>query len=306
MVREQGINVIHQPMPVSPREPSALYGFGVPVLIGPMNGGMDYPPAFAIVRGRVERGLLALARAGASLMNRMLPGKRQAWALLVANRRTRIALPAGLCTHVIDMVENGVDLSTWTPAPWAAPASTLKLIYRGRQVDWKGVNLLLQAVARAKSVLSLQIVGDGDQREALQALTVELQLTGRVEFLGWRSQQECALLLRAADALALPSLRECGGAVVLEAMACAKPVIATAWGGPLDYLDAACGELVEPTGTEDLIQGFARAIEKLAAAPSLRQRMGAAGLEKVRREFDWERKVDGMLALYEQALAAPR
>ena len=63
LVREHGIDVVHQPMPVSPREPSMLFGFGVPVVIGPMNGGMDYPPAFRKHRGGVERLLLEIGRA---------------------------------------------------------------------------------------------------------------------------------------------------------------------------------------------------------------------------------------------------
>ena len=95
LVAEHAITVVHQPMPVSPREPSALFGFGVPVVIGPMNGGMDYPPAFRRQRGFVERLLLRLGRSSAALMNLLLPGKRQSALLLVANSRTRQALPAG-------------------------------------------------------------------------------------------------------------------------------------------------------------------------------------------------------------------
>ncbi len=69
---------------------------------------------------------------------------------------------------------------------------------------------------------------------------------GTIQFAGWLSQSDCKVRLNAADCLVLPSLFECGGAVVLEAMALGKPVIATAWGGPLDYLDADCGILVQP------------------------------------------------------------
>jgi len=46
IVQEKKINIIHQPIPVSPKEPSMFFGMSVPVIIGPMNGGMDYPPAF--------------------------------------------------------------------------------------------------------------------------------------------------------------------------------------------------------------------------------------------------------------------
>jgi hypothetical protein len=55
LIREHQVDVVHQPIPVSPREPSLLYGLGCPVVIGPMNGGMNYPPAFAAHEGRTER-----------------------------------------------------------------------------------------------------------------------------------------------------------------------------------------------------------------------------------------------------------
>jgi hypothetical protein len=57
LVERERIDVVHQPMPVSPREPSLLYGFGVPVVIGPMNGGMEWPPAFRPAGGRSGRAL---------------------------------------------------------------------------------------------------------------------------------------------------------------------------------------------------------------------------------------------------------
>jgi hypothetical protein len=62
-----------------------------------MNGGMDYPPAFRRQRGFAERALLGLGRLSASVLNLLLPGKRRAEMLLVANPRTRDALPPGVC-----------------------------------------------------------------------------------------------------------------------------------------------------------------------------------------------------------------
>jgi glycosyltransferase involved in cell wall biosynthesis len=89
---------------------------------------------------------------------------------------------------------------------------------------------------------------------------------------------------------------------VLEAMSLAKPVIVTAWGGPLDYVDADCGLLVEPRSPEAVVEGFAAAMLELAGSPALRRRLGARGVERVRREFDWEIKVDRMLDLYVKCL----
>ena len=313
LVREHGITVVHQPMPVSPREPSVLFGFGVPVIIGPMNGGMDYPPAFRRSRGGVERMLLGLGRASSTLMNRWMPGKRRAEVLLVANARTRDALPSGVCTNVVEVVENGVDLSLWqTPAdtPDASGQAAANFVFMGRLVDWKAVDLLLHAFAqaRARAPMRLWILGDGTERARLEALAAELGIAGAaadtigtVHFAGWLSQAACAQRLREADCLALPSLLECGGAVVLEAMSMGKPVIATAWGGPLDYLDANCGILVPPSGREALIGGLAAAMAQLAANPQQRRAMGLRGREKVVREFDWEVKADRILDLYEAA-----
>ena len=318
LVREHGITVVHQPMPVSPREPSVLYGFGVPVVIGPMNGGMDYPPAFRRERGSAERALLALARASASALNRLMPGKRRAAALLVANRRTREALPPGVSPNVIEMVENGVDLTLWQTSPRQPPPASdgagphpaedaVAFVFMGRLVGWKAVDLLLRAFARAcrQAPMRLLILGDGDERPALERLAAELGVAGdssptvgTVGFAGWLAQRDCADRLRDADCLVLPSLLECGGAVVLEAMSMGKPVIATAWGGPLDYLDPSCGVLVAPDSPSVIVEGLARAMIEMAQSPSKRRLMGEQGMAKVRREFDWELKVDRMLNVY--------
>ena len=313
LVREEGITVVHQPMPVSPREPSMLYGFGVPVVIGPMNGGMDYPPAFRRHRGGIERLLLGFGRASATLLNALMPGKRRAAILLVANQRTRDALPGGLCNNVIELVENGVDLSLWQSPPETGAAvggTAMTFVFMGRLVDWKAVDLLLQAFAQARTraPMRLWILGDGAQRIRLEALAAQLGIVGvaadavgAVHFAGWLPQSACAQRLRDSDCLVLPSLLECGGAVVLEAMSMGKPVIATAWGGPLDYLDATCGILVPAGNREGLIAGFAAAMVKLAANPAERQGLGAGGRDKAVREFDWDVKADRILGLYESA-----
>ncbi|HEV7913224.1 MAG TPA: glycosyltransferase family 4 protein [Albitalea sp.] len=312
LVAQERIDVVHQPMPVSPREPSLMHGLGAPVIIGPMNGGMDYPPAFRRHRGAIERGLLGAGRFSAGVLNALMPGKRHAAWLLVANRRTRDALPAGVCPRIAEVVENGVDLSLWqadAPAREPPTSPVTRFAFVGRLVDWKAVDLLLQAFQRAsrEARLALVVMGDGLERVSLERLAADLGIVAPdaqsdgVHFTGWLPQQACARNLQDADVLVLPSLLECGGAVVLEAMAMGKPVIATAWGGPLDYLDDACGVLVPPTDRESLVRGLADAMVRLAASPELRRQMGRRGREKVLRDHDWEVKVDRIVELYRQA-----
>jgi glycosyltransferase involved in cell wall biosynthesis len=314
LMSQARIDVIHQPMPVSPREPSMIYGFGVPVVIGPMNGGMDYPPAFRGKRSLLEQAALRFARWSSTALNLWMPGKRLAALLLVANRRTRDALPTGSCSRIVEVVENGVDLAVWSQPPVPIqdgdPDSATTFAFMGRLVDWKAVDLLLHALKLAadKAAVRLLVIGDGPERLALQSQAAELGILAKTReqsdgafFTGWLPQQSCARELQRAHCLVLPSLRECGGAVVLEAMAMAKPVIATAWGGPADYLDSSCGVLVPPLGREELVQGFADAMVRLALSPALRLQMGQNGRQKVVGSYDWDVKIEHILKLYDQA-----
>ena len=297
--------VVHQPIPVSPRFPSLLYGLGAPVVIGPLNGGMEYPPGFSAPEGLLSRAALALGRRLTDLGNAFFPGKRQAAVVLVANERTRAALPGKLRGRVKLLPENGVDLSQWEPPAAPAEALAARFLFIGRLVDWKALDLVLEALVQIPAA-TLEIIGDGPMRAAWEALASTLGLADRVTFLGWQTQPACAARLAGATALVLSSIYECGGAVVLEAMAAARPVIATAWGGPADYLDATCGVLIPPTSRETLIAGFTQAMQQLAADPALVECLGHAGRQRVAAYFDWDRKVESMLAIYDEALAVNR
>jgi glycosyltransferase involved in cell wall biosynthesis len=304
LVERLAVDVIHQPIPVSPKTPSCLYGIGVPVVIGPLNGGMKYPPAFQKEHGLVAGAAMALGRAISNVFNLVIPGKRLASLMLVANPRTRAALPRGIRGRVVELVENGVDLQIWRQKlPNAGAAPELRLIFVGRLIDWKALEIVLEAIARVSKhqAVSCEVIGDGPMRQIWQDMAKQLGLETTVKFSGFLSQPECARRLQAADVFVLPSLFECGGAVVLEAMAVGLPVIATAWGGPLDYLDDNCGILVEPSSREDLIEGFANAMIRLGGSSSLREQMGQAGYDRARQYFDWERKVDRILELYATA-----
>jgi glycosyltransferase involved in cell wall biosynthesis len=298
-------DVIHVPIPVSPKSPSLLYGFGLPVIFGPMNGGMEYPLAFRREEGGLSRFAVALGRGLANFLNLVFPGKRRARLLLVANTRTRKALPHGINGRVIDLVENGVDFAVWRRSEIrATPGPQVRLIFVGRLVDWKAIEIVFEAIQQlgADARLTFEIIGDGPMRPVWEKLSHDMGLEDIARFSGWMNQADCARRLNAADALVLPSLFESGGAVVLEAMAMGLPVISTAWGGPLDYLDDSCGVLVPADSREGLVAGFASAIRMLADSPDLRHRLGAAGYQRAKQYFDWENKIDRILALYELAL----
>ena len=329
IIKEKKIDIIHQPIPVSPKDPSMLFDLGIPIVIGPMNGGMNYPPAFQKMEGRFVRVGISFGRALSSFMNVVIPGKLKATTLLVANERTKEALPSSVReVSTIELVENGVDLSLWKKD--LSQKNELKeenfqkkdqqnltrFVFIGRLVDWKAVDLLLMAFKQVleKIPARLDIIGEGDQKANLEEIARNLGLISpsnelnfdhsqaKLRFLGWLSQADCAKQLQESDVLVLPSLYECGGAVVLEAMALSLPVIATNWGGPADYLDDSCGILVNPDSREGLIDGLATAMFDLANSPELRQSMGKAGAEKVVNFFDWDRKGEKILEIYQDSI----
>ena len=329
IIKEKKIDIIHQPIPVSPKDPSMLFDLGVPIVIGPMNGGMNYPPAFQKMEGRFVRVGISFGRALSSFMNVVIPGKLKATTLLVANERTKEALPSSVReVPTIELVENGVDLSLWKKD--LSQKNELKeenfqkknqqnltrFVFIGRLVDWKAVDLLLMAFKQVleKIPARLDIIGEGDQKANLEEIARNLGLISpsnelnfdhsqaKLRFLGWLSQADCAKQLQESDVLVLPSLYECGGAVVLEAMALSLPVIATNWGGPADYVDDSCGILVNPDSREGLIDGLATAMFDLANSPELRQSMGKAGVEKVVNFFDWDKKGEKILEIYQDSI----
>src|SRR5580698_8360596 len=83
LIRDKQISLIHQPIPVAPKFPSVLYGLGVPVVIGPLNGGMQYPPAFRSAEPWIARVGVAIAGRFVDLVHGLLPGKRRADVVLV-------------------------------------------------------------------------------------------------------------------------------------------------------------------------------------------------------------------------------
>lgn len=319
LIREQAIDVVHLTMPVSPLEPTLIRSLGAPLVIGPLNGGMSYPPEFAHRESGWVRAFMKTGRALAGLANRWLPGKVEAACLLAANERTRHTLlnvfPDAACKITV-LPENGVDLSVWYPAPKQSAAvlsrSPVRLLFAGRLVDWKGVDLLLEAFARAvlrSSVpLSLSIAGDGPMKRGWRSLASTLGILGEAEgqpgkvfFHGWLPTEACAERMRQADVLVLPSLLECGGAVVLEAMASGLPVIACKWGGPSDYLDDECGVLLPVHSESELIDALTRAMVTLAEAPRLRHAMGQAAIHKVRTHYNWTTKAKKIMDIYRRA-----
>lgn len=296
-IKEKNINIIHEPSPVSPKQPSLMFGLGVPVVIGPMNGGMSFPVAFECMASKLEQYMYGFVRFFSSVSNVMIPGKLFAAVLLVANNRTAVALPFFRLGKVKALVENGV-MST-VGQKKKNTTNVVNILFVGRLVDWKTVDIVIDAIAQCKNTnIKLNIVGDGPERIALEKRAAE-KCDGKVIFYGQVPYSEVNRHYDEADIFVLPSVRECGGAVVLEAMSRGLPVIVTNWGGPADYVTLDTGILIDPLSREYMIEKFSQHIDILADNAALREKLGTAAILHVKMNFLWEEKINKMVDIYQ-------
>lgn len=313
LVRDLAIDVVHQPLSVSPVTPSPLARLGAPVVMGPLLGGMDLPPAFrdrdSVLAALVKKARPAVAR----IANLVIRGRLKADVLLVANERTRALLPSRARRHAVTAPCIGVELESWpvpgNPRPASGetgPGGITRFLFIGRLVDWKGVDILIESFARVteKVPARLDIAGDGPERAQLTAQARRLGCADLVTFHGWLEPRECAGCLQACDVFVSAALLESGGIAVLEAMASARPVIATAWGGHLDSVDDTVGILVGVSSRAALADGLAAAMVRLANDPGLRSRLGAAGRRRVEERYDWDELTRQRLRVYHQLVPA--
>jgi len=167
----------------------------------------------------------------------------------------------------------------------------------------KGHRFLLEAAAELKRQgrrLKYRIAGDGSQREKLERLAQSMGLQQDVEFLGFVS--DVPAFLSAIDIFVLPSLFEGLGVAVLEAMAAARPVVASDTGGLRELVaDGETGLLAAPGDSIAL----ARAIAQLASQPERMRAMGASGRARVEKYFTMEKMARENESYYYDLLEGP-
>lgn len=177
----------------------------------------------------------------------------------------------GISREQVRVIYPGVDSVHFSPSP-ADRATVPTFAYIGRLKRYKGVDIVIRAFARLKAPHAiLEIAGAGDYRPALERLTRSLALGDRVRFLGFVSEAEKLALLRRTWAMLLASPKEGWGLTNVEAAACGTPVVASNSPGIRESVrDGVTGFLVHHGD----VDGFAAAMDRLAADPALVTSMG--------------------------------
>ncbi|MBZ0319446.1 MAG: glycosyltransferase [Anaerolineae bacterium] len=201
----------------------------------------------------------------------------------------------------IFLLENAVDCEYFRPSPRSKPhTAQIQVVAVGRLVTLKRYDVLLSAIAIVRRTIpniKVRIVGDGPQRANLESLATELAVHDIVDFVG--EQYDMSPIYQGGDIFVLTSDYEGTPNVVLEAMACGLPVIATRAGAMAKLIDNGRTGFVTDIGDVDAI---ATSITELASHPDQRVQMGYSARAKIEAQFSSETYASRLYAIYYQVL----
>jgi glycosyltransferase involved in cell wall biosynthesis len=285
--------VLHEPNPIAlvayflarPRIPLVVW-FHSEVIRSPWKYQLMYEPFLEFALQRAARIVVAS------------PSLREVPGLIRYGDKCRV-VPYGIRLERYGILEGNSANGELARRPESKP----KLLFVGRLVGYKGVDVLLKALPGLDA--ETVIIGDGPLRYSLEALARELGVAGRVRFLGEVSNDELLTWYHTCDVFVLPSLtrQETFGMVQLEAMACGRPVVSTELGTGVSWVNQHeyTGLIVKPGDVSNLRQALVRLLED----PGLRLRLGAGARARVLSQFTAEKMCSTTRALY-QEISRPR
>jgi glycosyltransferase involved in cell wall biosynthesis len=310
--RREGFDLFHQITFSNDWMPSYIApALPVPFVWGPIGGGQKVPRELAGTMGRRDR---RQERSRTLLQNvwRATPARRRAArkasAILVCNRETKAVLRR-FADRIVDFPVNGIgrdDLAADAAAPAGPPRGGFRILYAGRFDPIKGLPLAFEALRILLAVApsaTLELVGEGPERPRLEALARRLGVADRLVWTPWSPRAEIFAKMRRSDVFLFPSLRDGGGAVVVEAMANALPVVCLDLAGPGLHVGGGWGVKI-PSGPPDVVAAdLAAALGRFWCDPGLRARMGEAGRERAASVYEWGRLGRRLRGIYDDALA---
>jgi glycosyltransferase involved in cell wall biosynthesis len=298
-------DLIHRLTPLTPTIPSPLARrTDVPMVLGPLNGGLPWPSEHPELRRR-EREWLAPLRKCYRLMPYYRSTYRHVAGVIAGSRHTASEIPPFFRGLRCYLPENGISTERFPSAMrWPEPAGRFRFITVARLVPFKGVHFILEAMSGSPLLrrCDLAVIGDGPERAALEAFVRQQGLEGTVRFLGWLDHADIAREMERSQAFVLPSLREFGGGAVLEAMASALPPIVIDYGGPGELVTSETGIRLPMTGQGTLPMLLREAMVALAGDPERCRRMGAAAARAVRERHLWPAKAERVAQFYREVL----
>lgn len=198
--------------------------------------------------------------------------RRASFVVTVSDELRERAIQLGIPPEKCRTIHNGCDFDIFRPASRATARHELNtdpgaelIVFAGRLVPLKGLRELMEAAAilcESRPRLCIVCIGEGPMDRELLRRASQPDLKGRVKFAGSASPHEIARWLAASNVFSLPSHSEGCPNVVIEALSCGRPVVASNVGGIPELVDSRCGILVPPGNAQQLAQGLSRALDR--------------------------------------------
>jgi glycosyltransferase involved in cell wall biosynthesis len=287
-------DVVLRLVPMTPVIPSPFAFFlrkgPIPFVIGPLNGGLPWPPGFAQLDNQKE--WISNLRS----LYRYLPFARctyrHAAAIIAASSQTYAEF-AAYSEKLVFVPEPGIGPSLcFADSRSPQPSAKLELIFVGGLVPRKACDLALRAAAPLlrSDLARFTVVGDGPERNRLEQLARSLRIEKAVSFCGWLSHAEVLRRLRSADVMVFPSIRDNGAGVVFEALATGAVPVVVDFGGPGDTVHPEVGYKVPLTNESAVVSEIEKILADLAGNRDLLSRLRQRGMSYARERLTWDAK----------------
>lgn len=304
LIKREKFDVIHHISPIAFRYPTVAYGLGVPVVRGPVAGGLPTPKGLENTVNDTFHPYKFLRHTD-NLRKKIDPVLRKAYGtvdtvILAAPYVREILRPLPIKHYEVE-VEHGIEQAcTPIPAKQKSDSDVLTFLYVGRIVRTKGLRDAIRAFKKisTEKAIKFTIVGDGEDLAKCKNEALDLPPNVAIEFVGWKLREELPQFYQDADVFIFPSYREPSGGVMLEALSNSLPCITCDYGGPGYLVTENCGVLVKPQREGEFADAIALAIDDLSENCGKREMLAENAGKRANELFLWSEKRKRISQIY--------
>ena len=312
-VRKQlgSFDLIHHATFNSFRQPGSWWFCPKPVVLGPLGGGQICPWRFLPwFRTQILYELFrSLSVVNSFIFPHIYLSFFFADKILIANKDTGQCVPWLFRGKIERMLETGMTEEQIAESKPERNWSGVRFLWISRLDKMKGGELAIRAFAQAASKfpgMTLTVVGGGPEEKPLRRLIRTLALEKSVIWQGRVPKAQITDFIQRHDAFVFTSLRDTSGNVVLEAMAVGLPVVTFRHHGAVEITTDETALRVPITSRSETLTQMSNAMLTLAQSPALRDKMGAAGRERIKEKYLWKDHAERMDRIYHQVFEEER
>ena len=293
LLKRRSFDRAHHVTFASFRQPTFMWGLGIPLLFGPVGGGETMPAALRRGlpwMGRLREKLRDIGNAAVKFDPLMHLTFSRAVRIACTTEETLHRIPQRYRHKCIVQPTIGVE----AVADQCADSNPLRppsFLYIGRLLYWKGIHLILRALAVVKlhaPEVTLKIIGDGPDSGWLRKVANECGVHSIVHWAPWMAHDVILKEYRSHTAFLFPSMHDSGGMVVLEALSAGCPVICLKAGGPGSIITPSCGVAISPDNRseDEIVHALSDAMLRLIRDPKNRDELASQCVARA-NEYRW-------------------